>query len=134
MRSFNKARLIDIADKSLDPYKNHTIGADGRLAASAPQQVDVVGESETKEDLPKTGFDKYFEQQLENPVFASAYEQSKQEIADLSLETETEKVVQEENSPEQLQDLEQNSLTNNKADQPEKKLDKTNKKFAKKNK
>lgn len=31
MRSFNKARLIEIHDKGLDPTKPHTIGPDGGL-------------------------------------------------------------------------------------------------------
>jgi len=34
MRSFNKARLIDVADKNLNPNKKHAIGKDGRLKES----------------------------------------------------------------------------------------------------
>jgi len=56
MRSFNKARLIDIADKGLDPQQHHVVGADGRLASNLPlekdSQVDVP--SDEKDADPQT--------------------------------------------------------------------------------
>ena len=33
MRSFNRARIIDIEEKGLDPSQNHVVGPDGRLAS-----------------------------------------------------------------------------------------------------
>ena len=45
MRNFNKARLIDIADKGLDPYKKHVVGADGRLESS--EEVKSLSELNT---------------------------------------------------------------------------------------
>jgi len=40
MRSFNKARLIDISDKGLDPKLPHVVGPDGRLTSNLPPEKD----------------------------------------------------------------------------------------------
>lgn len=50
MRSHNKARLIDITEKKLDPTQKYTVGADGRLTPSpAPQETKSSEEKEEKE-------------------------------------------------------------------------------------
>jgi hypothetical protein len=51
MRSFNKARLIDIADKGLDPQQPHVAGPDGRLISNLSNEKD--SQAETKEEQVK---------------------------------------------------------------------------------
>lgn len=51
MRSFNRARLIDLADKNLNPNKAHILGKDGRLKSSNKQQS-LLQQEEKQEELP----------------------------------------------------------------------------------
>jgi hypothetical protein len=51
MRSFNKARLIDIVDKGLDPQQPHVAGPDGRLTSNLSNEKD--SQAETKEEQAK---------------------------------------------------------------------------------
>lgn len=48
MRSFNKARLIDIADKGLDPQQAYVTGPDGRLTSNLSSEKD--SQAETKDE------------------------------------------------------------------------------------
>jgi hypothetical protein len=57
MRSFNKARLIDIVDKGLDPQQPHVAGPDGRLTSNLSNEKDSQAETkeeQTKEELELT--------------------------------------------------------------------------------
>ena len=51
MRSWNKARLIDIAVKGLDPQKPHFLGEDGHLSTLTQLNEEKVEVAEVKETL-----------------------------------------------------------------------------------
>lgn len=53
MRSFNKARLIDLADKNLNPLKSHSLGKDGRLKEVVKKQKTDDQQVELKETVTK---------------------------------------------------------------------------------
>ena len=49
MRSFNKARLIDIHEKQLDPTQKHVVGPDGRLHQEVKEQKNLIESNYEKE-------------------------------------------------------------------------------------
>lgn len=81
MRSHNKARLIDITEKCLDPTKSYSIGSDGRLGNETVNQnietstVDnrpvtifaAMANEEKQEELVQKGDDK---EEIVQPVVA----------------------------------------------------------------
>lgn len=78
MRSHNKARLIDIADKGLDPNVPYHIGVDGRLSSDlhdsqTEQSIsETLKETEVEEPVSKV-------ENVSSVIFAAASQQLQSE-------------------------------------------------------
>ena len=84
MRSFNKARLIDIHEMNLDPTQHHIAGPDGRLQ----QQTKVHDKQDhvkEKEQLKEVALEETLENTVEELEIAE--EQPRQVVTPVSKKT-----------------------------------------------